>query len=645
MRRLGGTALCALLLAAPACADTITRPPVEAFGSLPLVSLPRLSPDGKHIAMIQPIEGRPAVAIYTVGAPPGTPPAGVRDSTGVIDRIEWANDDRLLVIASIAGKMNGVAENWSRVISVDSAGNDPVSMFKNADARLAGGWTSTISGFDIDDPGHVFMPAVAWTTNGYRNTLFRVDVKTGNAEFLQPGNPDTVAWIMDGHGKIAGRLNQTGHPLTEHLEIPDGGRAWKEIGAYDATGGHGANVAGLTEDGAAFVRYAYSGGTMALMRLDPATGKESVLFSDPKYDVAYAIEDPRTRRVIGAAYAADKLEYRYFDPAMQNLQAGLEAAFPGQAVHAVSWDTAKDRLVVEVDGPRKPLSYFYLDRTTHQATRIAPAYPDLHEADLGEMKPYPYKARDGFEIPAYLTLPPGKAAKNLPAVVFPHGGPTARDQIDFDWMASFLANRGYAVLQPNYRGSSGYGAKFEEAGYGQWGLKMQDDLSDGVSKLVADGIADPKRICIVGASYGGYAALQGAASTPDLYACAVSFAGVSDLRKFLASRGDDYGWRSWVISAWTRYIGDRSDDADKLDAASPALHADHIKCPVLLMHGANDTTVRIDQSQTMRDALLAKGKTVRFVSFDTDNHYMELADTRIRFLRETEAFLEQNIGH
>jgi dipeptidyl aminopeptidase/acylaminoacyl peptidase len=182
---------------------------------------------------------------------------------------------------------------------------------------------------------------------------------------------------------------------------------------------------------------------------------------------------------------------------------------------------------VAVDGPQMPRSYFFLDRTTHKARFIASTYPKLNKDQLGKTKPFPYKARDGLDIPSYLTLPPGKTPKMLPVVILPHGGPRARDEMAFDWQAQFLANRGYAVMQPNFRGSSGYGRRFEEAGYGQWGLKMQDDITDGVRKLIADGIADPKRICIVGGSYGGYAALAGAAFTPDLYACAVSWAGIS----------------------------------------------------------------------------------------------------------------------
>ena len=227
----------------------------------------------------------------------------------------------------------------------------------------------------------------------------------------------------------------------------------------------------------------------------------------------------------------------------------------------------------------------------------------------------------------------------------PHGGPMARDELRFDWMAQFLANRGYAVLQPNFRGSSGYGKKFQEAGYGEWGLKMQDDVTDGVQKLIADGIADPKRICIVGASYGGYAALAGAAFTPGLYACAAAWAPVTDLRLFLKTRSHDYGSDSAMIASWEHFIGDRWSDSAKLDGASPAPNATKIKVPVLLMHGEADATVRIDQSETMEQALRNAGKKVTFVRIPRETHYMQAADSRIRWLTELEKFLKENIGN
>jgi len=229
--------------------------------------------------------------------------------------------------------------------------------------------------------------------------------------------------------------------------------------------------------------------------------------------------------------------------------------------------------------------------------------------------------------------------------VMPHGGPDARDQMDFDWWAQFLANRGYAVLQPNFRGSSGYGWDFTQAGLRQWGLKMQDDISDGVKKTIADGIADPKRVCIVGASYGGYAALAGAAFSPDLYACAISFAGVSDLPLVLRTERKEHGPDSQTASFWATRIGSSDENWDQLTATSPARHADKIRCPLLLVHGEGDTTVRIDQSERMESALKDAGKAVQFIRIPGEDHHLNLTETRVRLLTETEKFLAKTIGN
>jgi len=625
------------------------QPPVEAFGRLPFGEEPMLAPDGNHFAMIQSLHGRPAVVIYDVNAAPGTMPKVISDQEAIIVGIHWAKSDRLLMTVNMNQKAGGdtKVQSWYRTIGVDPDGKNMTVMFAHSTWRDLNYSNSQVVDYDLDDPTHVYMPL--WVPNlddDFTLNLYRIDVKTGDAERFASGRKDTNEWIMDGHGHIVARIDQSQHPLTDHLKVMVKDD-WNEIGSYEATGGRSSGILGVTEDGAALVQMGFSSktGTKAVGRLDMTTDKQGPLFSNESYDVEYSLEDPWTGRVVGVAFADDKMEYFYFDPAMERLQRGLEVAFPGLSVHAVSWDLAKDKLIVAVDGPRQPTAYYYLNRTTHEATQLASTYPDLNEADLGEMKPWPYKARDGLDIPAYLTLPPGKAPKNLPAVIMPHGGPGARDMLGFDWMAQFFANRGYAVLQPNFRGSTGYGQKFKEAGFGQWGLKSQDDITDGVKKLIADGIADPKRICIVGASYGGYAALAGAAFTPDLYACAVSFAGVSDITKLLRSDASDFGSDSWAVSEMNRSIGDRYDDSKKLTATSPAKHADSIKCPVLLLHGAGDTTVRIEQSEEMRDALQQAHKSVEYVRFEGDSHYMLLADTRVRVLTETEAFLKKNIGN
>ncbi len=642
-------------------AQAQSRPPVEAFGDLPFLSAPELSPDGKHIAMLQPVNGRMVAVVFQSHPEPGAKPAFIAGGDTIIDRIVWAKNDRLILIASqnMTAAYDTRLRTWARAVAIDIDGKNPALLLRNMPSVGNNTSSTNIVDVDLDDPDHITMelfdliPTMQEDFNtrlGKRNDrdfvrldFIKVDVRSGNGELFQSGNADTTDWFSDGHGNPVARIDQSQKPLQDHLIVANGG-GWKEIGVFDANADNSAGVAGLTEDGSALVRMRRNDQSFTgLVGHNLSNNSDTPLFFAPNYDVDSAIVDEWTGRVIGATYFDDKEEDHYFDPARQALQAGLEQAFPGLAVHIVSWDVAKDSVIFRVNGPRLPATYYLLDRKTHQTQTIASAYPKLRDGDLGEMKSYDYAARDGLKIPAYLTLPPGKAPKGLPVVVMPHGGPDARDYMGFDWLAQFLANRGYAVLQPNYRGSAGYGHKFTEAGLLQWGLKMQDDISDGVKKLIADGIADPKRVCIVGASYGGYAALAGAAFTPDLYACAASWAGVSDLPVAIHAEVSDFGTQSQVVSFWGSRIG--IDDMPKLLATSPDQHAGQVKCPVLLMHGEGDTTVRIEQSELMNDALAKAHKKVEFIRFPGEDHYMNAADTRIRMLKELERFLAANIGN
>jgi dipeptidyl aminopeptidase/acylaminoacyl peptidase len=642
---------CALILLASVSSlgqTPVGHPPVEAFGTLPGVSAPALSPDGKHLATIQVYNGRPVALIHTLD-PLGVPPVAIPYEDGFIVSVRWANNDRLLVVVNVNQKFYGDSvKPWFRTISINTTGTNAVVMFANMDrARNDNYSTAEITDIDTDDPDHVYMPLYTPISYvSYRNSIFRVDVTTGDAERYVAGSSSTVDWVMDGHGHVVARIDQTHDPLTDHLMLPGKDDDWKEVAHVDASGGNGLDVAGLNEDGSGLAIAVYNKAGMSGYVLSPLDGgADRDLYFDPKFDVDSALLDPWTGRVLGVSVISDRATDVYFDPKLEAMQRGLQVAFGDYEVHAESWDLSQTKVIVEVEGPRMPSRYYLLDRSTHQASLLSHTYQSLQESDLGVMSAYPYKARDGLDIPAYLTLPPGKAPKNLPVVILPHGGPMARDAMSFDWEAQFLANRGYAVLQPNFRGSSGYGKAFEESGYGQWGLKMQDDITDGVQKLIADGIADPKRICIVGGSYGGYAALAGAAFTPDLYACAAGWAGVYDLRKFLSTRAEDFGHDSAMISSWSHYVGDRWDDSEKLDAASPSEHADKIKCPVLLMHGVDDATVRIDQSEEMERALRRAGKKVTFIKVPHETHYMQASSTRILYLSELEKFLSANIGN
>jgi dipeptidyl aminopeptidase/acylaminoacyl peptidase len=644
-------------------AAAAAQPPVEAFGGLPFISQPQLSPDGKHFAALQALDGKPAAVIYQVNAPAGTTPQVFASQEWPIVGITWVKNDRVIVLAKTgrAIPLEGQADllTFARAVTLDVGGSgDSAELFSNIKALGRNTEVGQIVDRDLDDPDTIYMPLWALPTNGrtdndsqtneyggndFRFSLFRVDAHTGRAALAMNGPRVYCDWIGDGHGNVVARVEHSLDPLTDKVMLYQGGD-WKDVRHFDARADKGANVFGLSFDGKSLAYAGIVDGRDSITRLDLASGQSGDnLFSDPHYDVAFAIRNEWTDRIIGAGYAADRMEYVYFDPAREALQRGIEAVFPGKDAHAVSVTQDGSKAIVAVEGPTTPPTYYFLDRDSHVASKIASAYPGLGESDLGIMKPYPYKARDGLDIHAYLTLPPGKPVRSLPLVVMPHGGPDARDMIGFDWWAQFMANRGYAVFQPNYRGSKGYGHAFTDAGLGQWGLKMQDDITDGVKQLIADGTVDPKRICIVGASYGGYAALAGATFTPDLYACAVSISGVSDLGRMMDYERKRGGRHSSSVSFWESRIG-QPDDSARIDATSPALHADRVRIPVLIMHGKLDTTVPYAQGEAERDALQRAGKKVEFVTFDNDDHYLTLAETRIQMLTNLERFLKENIG-
>ena len=295
---------------------------------------------------------------------------------------------------------------------------------------------------------------------------------------------------------------------------------------------------------------------------------------------------------------------------------------------------------MQVDSATRGPGYAVVDLATRKATWLGQEYEGVKPEDISPREPYRYKAADGLEVTGYLTLPRGRPAKGLPLVVFPHGGPASRDGPGFDWWAQAMANRGYAVLQPNFRGSDGLGAAFLAAGYGQWGRKMQTDLSDGVRDLAAKGTVDPNRVCIVGASYGGYAALAGAAIDTGVYRCAVSVAGPADLRRFVEWSRVQRGRGAYRY--WNRFMGAEDSKDVALGEISPAAHVDRVAIPILLIHGKDDTVVPLEQSQIMADALKRAGKPVELVVQPGADHWLSRGDTRLQTLTSTMAFVEKH---
>jgi dipeptidyl aminopeptidase/acylaminoacyl peptidase len=673
IRLLGAVCAATLALASSTflSAFAIAAPPVGAFGSLPTISRAKLSPDGKHLAVIGPSNGRDAVTVFTLDAPTVKPMrAGFPDADAV--GIRWANDNRLICTFKANVKRVGVdfIDQFVRAISVAMDGGKAVALMHDTPLfhNLVGAAdTNTANIVGQGDPDHVYMVAYISasqmeagksTVNPFQSnlggaqqrflndvyylSLFKVDVTSGDTEMVFHGSPQTIELVTDGHGHLIGQIDQSPDDLKNHYIV-----GARELTTFDANGGDYLDIAGIAYDGSSLAATSFGSsdtrGLYAYKFGDANLG--AALFSDPNHDlIDYTIDD-WTGRLGSVSWADDKVEYRYFDPAVEHIKQRIERALPGQSIAILSRDQASANYVVSAESSKNPTTYYIFNVAGGQLSIVGSAYPALSAADLGEQRPYVYKSKDGTEIHGYLTLPPGKAPKNLPVVVFPHGGPEARDTLGFDWWAQFMASRGYAVLQPNFRGSSGYGRNFRDAGDGQWTGKVLEDINGGLEQLVNDGIADPKRACIVGASYGGYAALAAATFTPEHYACAVSYAGVSDLSLDLNRTARNTGDHSQALSIWEKRMGAGRFDGSKLASMSPAAHADQVRAPILLIHSDKDITVDIEQSEREQSALQSAGKSVQFVKLAGEDHYLLQSATRIQMLKALEPFLAAHIGN
>jgi dipeptidyl aminopeptidase/acylaminoacyl peptidase len=344
------------------------------------------------------------------------------------------------------------------------------------------------------------------------------------------------------------------------------------------------------------------------------------------------------RKLLSIGYVVDRRQLHFLDDDFQQHMQAIDRALPGRVNRVTSRNKPEDRWIIESGSDaHAPATYLY-STGTRKLRKLFDSYPDLEPGILAPMKPISFEARDGWTIRGYLTVPNGVPSENLPVVLLVHGGPACRDIQAFDREVQFLANRGYAVLQINFRGSIGFGSRFWTAGWGRWGLEMQDDLTDGVRWLVEQGIADPDRIAIYGGSYGGYASLMAVVKEPTLFRCAAALAGVFDLREQLG----DEAWRGWDHSM-ARIIGDPSK-RNQLIATSPALHAEKIQVPVLVAHGERDWRVNPEQSEQMAEALRRAGKPHELLLMEDEPHGLQIEETRLEFYQALEAFLEKNLA-
>ncbi|RYZ13847.1 MAG: S9 family peptidase [Alphaproteobacteria bacterium] len=479
-----------------------------------------------------------------------------------------------------------------------------------------------------------------------RLDMYRVDIETGRARLAEVMGNDVDDYLLDPSGKsiAKGEYDRVGKIWKLQLSGDSGFRETHRMDAPIET----PQLMGLGLQGNSVIVYADR------PDMTPAD-KEDAKFYDVNLQTGVwrpvrfefrptsLLFHPVTRRLIGATEISDTGPvYAFVDPAARALWENVQRSFAGKAPRLVSWSEDFKQGVVFTNTVQDSGSYFIMDLAAGKLTAAGSAYAGISNAQVAPVQYINYAAADGLEIHGFLTTPPGvKDPKNLPLVVLPHGGPAAHDGIGFDWWSQAIASRGYAVLQPNFRGSTGYGDAFEHAGYGEWGRKMQTDLSDGVRHLTAQGIVDPKKVCIVGGSYGGYAALAGPTLDKGVYRCAVSVAGVSDLRRMVEKEANIYGRReNQSVRYWNRFMGaDRLGDRS-LDDRSPAKLAAQADAPIMLIHGRDDSVVDVEQSRMMADALKKAGKPYEFIELNGEDHWLSRTETRQRMLTETIRFLQ-----
>lgn len=616
--------------------DTNTPPPAReiipasAFAERSFIESPELSPSGNRVAAPMNMGKERFLGIINLFDEPGKHQKGIRKFALGEARLRWhhwATDDLLLI--GVLLEERGLY--YSRLLAYDVV---------NDDARYLGIKREGLVGDDVlyvAPDGRFLLLSVAPNLWSYP-AVHRVDIETGETTKVLSAKPPIHDWYADSNGVVRLGLGYVGRK-TKIVYRDNDGEPFKTIGKFSW---EDSDVEVDT------IRFRQSG-DKGFVITNAKTGRFGVyefdwktfdigqpIFEHPTVDVDDFWTD-RDGELSAILYTDDRVRVEWLDPKMKELQSEIDGALKNRSNWVVSRDQSQTRFIVWTTAADDPGHYYYYDRNAGLMTRLATPLEAVKSKALAPVEPIVYRSRDGLEIHGYLTLPRGAEAKNLPLIVLPHGGPHARDTWTYDPDVQFLANRGYAVLQPNFRGSSGYGKEFLEKGYGQWGGAMQDDVTDGVAWLVKEGIADPKRVCIMGISYGGYAALIGAIKTPELYRCAISYAGVMDIEAWMKSHRSDMLPKRY--KKWRQKV--RGEQETDLKSISPVKLADQVGVPLLLAHGTKDDRVPYKQADEMAKALKKANKTFEFLKLEGAGHGYE-DEQQIQFLTAVEQFLAKH---
>ena len=623
-------------------------PPLEAWGELPVVDMVELSPSGALVASRITKEGRDIVVVAQTSANEFI--TGVNAEAVKPRWLSFVSDEHLVLVASTSNRAGFMGDRfeYSAAHALDIETGDVRTLLNRARELYA--YQSGLGRIVGRSPDKktLYMPAFSGGGGSGKPfySLYAVSLDKRRERRRVRGSAHTNDWFLDQHGAPLVREDFDDDKNIHSIWALDEKGKKLRLLYEDETERPAFSTVGLTPDRSALVVLSGSAKTGVvsyyLMSIEDGSITGPILERDG-LGIERVITDIN-RVVHGVEYEGFKPSYAFFDEELDKRISTILRRLPDTSAKLVSWSEGFDRLVVEISGGWSSGAYLLFDKGVLQPRVLALSRPAITNEHVAGTRVTEYSAGDGLTIPALLTAKDDVLeAGNAPVIVMPHGGPEAHDRYEFDWLPQFFAARGYVILQPQFRGSTGFGSAFIRAGRGEYGGKMRTDVDDGVRHLVEQGIADPDRVCIVGASYGGYVALASGAFSSELYRCVVAISAVSDVRRMLRTRKSERGSRHWVIDYWEDLYGAEASDKDELREISPALNAGSFRAPVLLVHGRDDTVVPMEQSRVMQKALSKADKDVTFVQLKGEDHWMSRADTRVEMLRAVSEFIGEHL--
>lgn len=611
----------------------------KVYAELPNISLLAISPNAKRMAYRVNKQGQDL--IIAIDRESGKLIKGASLEGINPNNVYFLSDDTVILIATknvrIGGYRGRYDASWAYAFNLE---NGKIHALLSQDYGIYKGQTQLGRILGISkDKEYAYMPA--YENPGSFN-LYKVNLKKRRLpRIYQRGTSDTNDFFVGDDGEVLARERFSNKKNLHRIEARHDDE-WVEI-YREETDVISKGFYGLTPDKKhlVFRSYNYDNGRRSYYKMALKDGAISEpLFSREDKDVSHLLTDVY-RIVHGVSYTGFTPEYEFFDSKLNARMKGIAKVMPNHLFRIRDYTSDWSNIVFQMDG--NDTSGDYILYSQGMLEMLAPIRPNIPPEAVNSVIEYNYEARDKLNIPTLLTVPKGKKMQNLPAIIMPHGGPASHDKKGFDYMAQYFASNGYLVVQPQFRGSTGFGLAFLQAGHGEWGRKMQDDLTDAVKALTRDGKIDPKRVCIVGSSYGGYAALAGAAFTPDVYQCAVAINGVSDINEMMASEKFDHGSDHWVLAYWEDIIANGEFNDEHLAAISPINFVKQITSPVLLIHGQYDEVVPVNQSREMAEALEDEDKNVTFVELEKGDHHLSKSENRMKAMLAIEEFIKKHI--